>query len=91
MDNGTLALIAPMIAAAISALFWALIRDKDKQIADQNTRIAKLEAEVTKLNDIIDRNTSALTTSALSQEQVVKMLGDLLDDPSKIGNVKPKA
>jgi hypothetical protein len=82
-------LIFPALTGAISVLFWALMKEKDRQIADLKAENAKLEAKVEKMTDVLGQNTEALSQNATSQEAVVTMLRDLLGETSPSSSGRP--
>ena len=71
-------------------MFWALIKEKDRQIAKLEADVAGLEAKLEKATDVLGRNTDALAQNAASQEAVVRMLGDLLGETSPPSNATPR-
>ena len=90
MDAATIGVLAPLIGAAISALFWQLVKEKDRQIAKLEADNAALESKVEKMSDVLGKNTDALAQSATAQEAVVAMLRDLLGETSTTSSGTPR-
>ena len=63
MDTTILGLIIPLVSGAISALFWALMKEKDRQIVRLETQVSTLETKIEQANGILGQNTSALEKS----------------------------
>lgn len=68
MSESVLTLIIPLVSAAISALFWALMREKDRQITDKDKRIETLEGKVEALQNVVTKNTDSLDRVAQAME-----------------------
>jgi hypothetical protein len=60
--------------SAISVLFFALMREKDRQITKLETDNGKLEAKVEQLNNTLGRNTDALEKSNTNTQVIIELL-----------------
>lgn len=63
--------VLTMFAAAISALFWTLMKEKDRQIEKLETDNEALEKKIEALTDVSGKNADALTRVAETQETSV--------------------
>lgn len=60
--------------SAISVLFYALMREKDRQITKLETENVKLEEKVDKLNNVVGLNTTALEESNTNTRVIIELL-----------------
>lgn len=77
------ALIFPALTAAISVLFWQLMKEKDRQIARLEANETALEAKIDQLNDIVTKNTDSLTDTATALNTVAGILQSQQSFPSR--------
>ena len=77
------ALIFPALTAAISVLFWQLMKEKDRQIERLEDENKEKEAKIEKLNDIVTKNTDSLTDTATALNTVAGILANQQPPPSR--------
>ena len=78
-------LIFPALTGAISVLFWALIKEKDRRIEALEKDNEALERKVETLNDQLGKNSESLDRVAATQEQVAGLLASLISTPPPAG------
>lgn len=74
MDVAVVTSLISVASTAISALFWQLMREKDRQITDLKTDNGKLEDKVDALNNIVGQNTTALEKSNTNTQVVIELI-----------------
>lgn len=85
MDPTLTTVVMGGFTAAISALFWQLMKAKDDRIAQLERDNDALEAKIETLNDQLGKNSDALDQVAATQEQVAGLLASLLTSPPSSG------
>lgn len=74
MDVAVMASLISAASTAISALFWALMKEKDRQITRLEADNEGLEKKVDALNNIVGQNTTALEKSNTNTQVVIELI-----------------